>query len=148
MNVNLSELMALDRDELVAIGQNVFGHPAPERCREGNFLRQALGWKLQSDAHGKLSGNELRSLRERSSSTLAVGSHLIRVWRGETHQVTVLDEDLPIQVETGKALAQSPVPSLERMVRARFFLGLKNDYETYSKTVFPYLRHLHPQIFG
>ncbi|MDD1634828.1 MAG: DUF2924 domain-containing protein [Methylococcaceae bacterium] len=67
MNVNLSELMALDRDELVSHWQNVFGHPAPERCRE-EFLRQALGWKLQSDAHGKLSGNELRSLRDRSSS--------------------------------------------------------------------------------
>ena len=104
MNVNLSELMALDRDELVSHWQNVFGHPAPERCRE-EFLRQALAWKLQSDAHGKLSGNELRSLRDRSSSTLAVGSHLIRVWRGETHQVTVLDEGFAYSGRNWKSLS-------------------------------------------
>jgi hypothetical protein len=33
--------------------------------------------------------------------------------------------DLRIQVETGKALAQSPVPSLERHGQGPFFFGLK-----------------------
>lgn len=69
---------------------SVFGHEAPTKCRE-DLLRQAIGWQLQAAAQAGLSATDRRRLHQGSSPSLAAGSHLIRVWRGETHQVMVLD---------------------------------------------------------
>lgn len=86
--------MAMDRAVLAERWRQVFGHPAPAKCR-AEFLRQALGWQMQADIHGGLSAvDRHRLLRGTSSAApkLATGSHLIQVWQGETHQVTVLEE--------------------------------------------------------
>jgi hypothetical protein len=94
MNIDLSELMVMDRAALAERWQQVFGHPAPARCR-AEFLRQALGWQMQVAALGGLAPSDRRRLlRAAPSATpkLATGSHLIRVWQGDTHQVTVLED--------------------------------------------------------
>ncbi len=94
MSVDLSALMAMDRAALTARWLHIFGHPAPAKCRV-EFLRQALGWQMQAAAFGGLSASDRRRLLRvtpSSSPKLATGSHLIRVWQGDTHQVTVLED--------------------------------------------------------
>lgn len=92
MKARLDGLMTMDREALVQLWSEVFGTPVPSRCRE-ELMRQAIGWKIQADALGGLSGASRRQLRQgRPSRTLATGSRLIRVWQGETHQVTVLEK--------------------------------------------------------
>jgi hypothetical protein len=93
MSIDLSELMSMDRTALADRWHQVFGHPAPVRCRI-EFLRQAIGWQLQADLEGALSATDRRRLLRGTPSVapLVTGSHLIRVWRGDTHQVTVLEK--------------------------------------------------------
>lgn len=90
MTMELSGLMQMDRAALIAHWQAVFGVPPPLKCRE-ELLRQALGWKLQASVQGGLTGMQKRALRHSASPVLQPGSRLIRVWQGETHQVTVLE---------------------------------------------------------
>lgn len=90
MKAKLAELMAMDRSALARRWLEVFGNPAPYKCRD-ELMRQALGWKIQADAQGGLSGAHRRQLRKSPAQELAIGSRLIRVWQGETHQVTVLE---------------------------------------------------------
>lgn len=104
MSSELSDLLSMDRDSLGQRWHKVFGNPAPINSRE-ELLRQALGWKLQADAQGGLSGAHRRQLRNGPSSTLAVGSHLIRVWQGETHQVTVLESGFAYDGKYWKSLS-------------------------------------------
>lgn len=90
MKAKLAELMTMERDDLMQRWLEVFGNPVPYRCRD-ELMRQALGWRIQADAQGGLSGAQRRQLRKGPSQKLAVGSRLIRVWQGETHQVMVLE---------------------------------------------------------
>lgn len=94
MSVDLSELMTMDRAALAERWRQVFGHPAPAKCR-AEFLRQALGWQMQAAVLGGLSASDRRRLLRGTPSAVpkpATGSHLIRVWQGDTHQVTVLED--------------------------------------------------------
>lgn len=91
MKAQLAELMAMDRRTLMLRWQKVFGHPAPLNSRE-MLMRQALGWRIQADAQGGLTGSHRRQLRKGHSQLLVAGSRLIRVWQGETHQVMVLEK--------------------------------------------------------
>ncbi len=91
MKAKLAELMDMDRNALMLRWVEVFGQPVPIRCRE-ELMRQALGWKIQAVAQGGLSGAHRRQLNKGPSQELAIGSRLIRVWQGETHQVTVLEK--------------------------------------------------------
>ncbi|CAJ0777487.1 hypothetical protein LMG18090_00824 [Ralstonia mannitolilytica] len=94
MSIDLSELVAMDRAALAKRWQQMFDHPAPTKCRV-EFLRQALGWQMQAAVFGGLSASDRRRLLRGTSSAapkLATGSHLIRVWQGDTHQVTVLED--------------------------------------------------------
>lgn len=91
MKAQLAELMAMDRRALMLRWQKVFDHPAPLNSRE-MLMRQALGWKIQADAQGGLTGSHRRQLRKGPSQLLVAGSRLIRVWQGETHQVMVLEQ--------------------------------------------------------
>lgn len=94
MSSSLSELMGMDRAALLKQWEERFHGPAPLLVRDG-FMRQAIGWQLQAGKEGQLSAREMRQLRNGrrgSPSPLPAGSHLVRVWQGQTHQVTVLDE--------------------------------------------------------
>jgi hypothetical protein len=91
MKEALAELVNMDREALAQRWQEVFGHPAPLKCR-AELLRQALAWQCQAARHGDLTGAERRQLRGNGSPSLSPGSRLIRVWQGDTHQVSVLDE--------------------------------------------------------
>jgi Protein of unknown function (DUF2924) len=94
-----SSLAALERmcyAQLVKSWQETFHHPPPAKCGEA-LLRGALAWQTQAKQFGGLSSSELKILRHSASSStqslnLSVGSRLVRVWQGDTHQVTVLDK--------------------------------------------------------
>jgi hypothetical protein len=91
---DLAELMGLNRSALIQQWQKIFGDPAPGWIQE-NLLREAIGWQMQAAKSGGLTATERRQLRSgipSYSSQVYPGSRLIRVWQGETHQVTVLED--------------------------------------------------------
>jgi hypothetical protein len=92
----LAALEELERDELVARWESVFGCAAPQRCR-APFLRQALAWHLQMSAQHaprKLSIEQfVRRIKARPATAraLPIGSRLAREWQGRTYLVSVTD---------------------------------------------------------
>jgi hypothetical protein len=102
MSEQIADLLALDIKELRTRWQGVFGSPAWKGASRDLLLR-GLAYRTQEIAEGGLSKSSLRNLarlagdgsvvREPRSSTLRLkpGTRLLREWRGETHQVTVMD---------------------------------------------------------
>jgi hypothetical protein len=90
---DLTELMGMNKNALIREWKKIFGYPAPGWIQE-DLLRQAIGWQLQKAKFGGLTGTERRQIKLGISYTSPVnrGSRLIRVWQGETHQVTVLED--------------------------------------------------------
>lgn len=91
---SLAVLERMSYAQLVQSWQDTFYHPPPAKCGEA-LLRGALAWQIQAKQSGGLSAYELKVLRRSASSSnqtlnLSTGSRLVRVWQGETHQVTVL----------------------------------------------------------
>lgn len=105
MNPELVELMSLDRLALTERWQQMFGHPAPFKMHQ-ELLRQTLGWHLQAKAQGGLGNTDRRRLKNGKTATpLATGSRLVRVWQGETHQVTVQASGFLYQGKTWRSLS-------------------------------------------
>ena len=105
MNPVLVELMSLDRVGLTERWQQTFGHPAPFKMHQ-ELLRQTLGWHLQARAQGGLGHADRRRLKKGMiASSLSVGSRLVRVWQGETHQVTVVESGFLYQGKTWRSLS-------------------------------------------
>ena len=80
---------------LVAEWQKTFSCPAPSGCHP-SLLDKAIAWQQQANQQGGLTLAERRRLLGEVNSSaivhaLHVGSRLVRVWQGETHQATVLD---------------------------------------------------------
>ena len=103
----LSELEGLSRDQLAMRWQKYFGVPAPHLSRS-TLLRQAIAWHLQTQAYGGLSLVEKRQIQSGQTKPIiqtAIGSRLIRVWQGKTHQVTVLDQGYLYENQTWKSLS-------------------------------------------
>lgn len=99
---------------LVKEWQKAFGRPAPSGCHP-SLLDKAIAWQKQANKHGGLSPTERRRLlREVSNSSIGngpnIGTRLVRVWQGETHQVTVLAD--------GYLYAQQRWKSLSAIARA------------------------------
>ena len=105
MNPVLVELMSLDRVGLTERWQQTFGHPAPFKMHQ-ELLRQMLGWNLQARAQGGLGHADRRRLKKGMiAASLSVGSRLVRVWQGETHQVTVVESGFLYQGKTWRSLS-------------------------------------------
>lgn len=93
---------------------------APPRSRSPMVLRYEIGWALQARRHGDLDSRTLRALRARVRDrtreapqaeltsiqpTLAVGSTLLREWRGETHRVKVTEGGFEYRGKSHKSLS-------------------------------------------
>jgi hypothetical protein len=102
----LAELRTLDVDALVARYEQVFGR-APRSRNHAHLLRK-IGWRIQELRFGGLSTVARRRLDElasqvelpvglpvreipRKSGALAIGTVLVRDWRGQRVEVRVLD---------------------------------------------------------
>lgn len=80
------------KNTLLKEWQRTFGRPAPTACHT-SFLDKAIAWQQQALKYGGLTAAERRRLLGEASSNndaVHIGTRLVRVWQGETHQVTVL----------------------------------------------------------
>ena len=107
MQAQLEELKTLNREQLATRWQICFGVSAPHLCRTP-LMRQAISWHLQTNALGGLSLLEKRQIQSGSSNqntSASIGSRLIRVWQGKTHQITVLADGYLYENQTWKSLS-------------------------------------------
>ena len=105
MQTNLNR--QLDKQVIQKEWQKTFGHPAPVDCHP-SFLEKVLSWQIQAGQHSGLKTHEKKILLGEGSSrpsALHPGSRLIRVWQGETHQVTVLADGYLYQDQRWKSLS-------------------------------------------
>ncbi len=100
----IAELQGLDTPALRARWGEAFGRSPPKRMSRDLLLR-ALAYHVQEQAEGGLSKAALKRLGQLAdpksdqtrlprpkAPTPKPGTRLIREWRGEAHQVTVLDD--------------------------------------------------------
>ena len=103
----LGELSILNREQLAKRWQQCFGVSAPHLCRTP-LMRQAIAWHLQTKELGGLSLLEKRQIQADAitqTNKPSVGSRLVRVWQGKTHQVTVLSDGYLYENQTWKSLS-------------------------------------------
>ena len=97
---------------LVTEWQKTFGRPSPPGCHP-SLLDKAIAWQKQANQQGGLALSERRQLlgdvKSGSSGSSGnapnVGMRLVRVWQGETHQVTVLDSGYLYAEQRWKSLS-------------------------------------------
>ena len=96
---NLSALTVLDRARLQQLWRELGERPAPPRASR-SWLIYGLAYRIQQSAYGGLSAlsrRRLRSIAQQLASRvgppagLAPGTRLIRQWRGQRHEVKVLE---------------------------------------------------------
>lgn len=94
----LDDIATMDRDQLVARWEAVFGGPAP-RHSQALLLRGALAWQLQMSnadrSRGRGAGQVVQTLKRasrlaQSTDAPTPGTRLVREWQGRTHHVLVL----------------------------------------------------------
>ena len=127
MQAQLEELKTLNREQLANRWQICFGVPAPHLCRTP-LMRQAISWHLQTNALGGLSLLEKRQIQSGSSNqntSASIGSRLIRVWQGKTHQVTVLADGYLYENQTWKSLSSIAKQITGTPWSGPVFFGLK-----------------------
>ncbi|NEY91571.1 DUF2924 domain-containing protein [Tabrizicola oligotrophica] len=95
----LAALEIADRADLLDLWGNLIGSPAPKNL-SAPFLRRALAFELQCQAHG---GPKARTLEDLSriaagsishasvGTRLRPGAKLVREWQGRTWTVEVID---------------------------------------------------------
>ena len=92
---DVSALRALDRASLKRLWRKLWERPAPPQA-SGALLIYALAYRIQQGAYGSLSaasGKRLQKLASRAHqpAPLVPGTRLIRQWRGQPHEVRVLE---------------------------------------------------------
>ena len=96
--VKVAAIEAMTTRERRAEWERRVGSPAPPAFSAG-LLARALAWEVQARASGGLSKAEIRRITSFGSSGrmdpatggILPGTWLSRTWRGEVHQVIVLD---------------------------------------------------------
>ena len=100
---NLQALAALDRASLRHLWRELFGSVAPSKASH-SLLIYCLAYRMQENAYGGLSAGtrmRLRNIAQQLTSDSAApssiaarippGTRLIRQWRAQRHEVTVLE---------------------------------------------------------
>ena len=69
---------------------------APPKIRSAELLRRLLAWKLQEEAYGGLDAETRKALGKKAvvlrGPQLGAGARLVREWKGERHEVEVVDD--------------------------------------------------------
>ncbi len=120
----LADLMQLDRQGLLDLWAAEFGGK-PHRVGR-DLLRQILGYRIQVRHLGGLSKTDQRRLLGLAGDSLHSGSHLIRVWNGETHQVTVRDKTFIYQGKEWRSLSAIARHITGTNWSGPVFFGVKN----------------------
>jgi len=121
----LADLMNLDRQGLVDLWAAEFGCPTPPKVKQ-DLLRQIMGYRIQVKLLGGLSKSDQRRLFGQAGESLTQGSHLIRVWNGETHQVTLRDKTFIYQGKEWRSLSAIARHITGTNWSGPAFFGLKN----------------------
>jgi hypothetical protein len=96
---DLNALSALDRAGLKQLWRKWWERPAPPQASRA-LLILALAYRIQQSAQGALSAASRKRLRHiaekldtrtRQPAPLVPGTRLIRQWRGQRHEVRVLE---------------------------------------------------------
>ena len=84
-------LEGLGLHELREVWRGRFG--APPRLRSPDLLRRCLAWRIQTLAYGGIDPGLRRRLRGegRVGEGLEEGGRIVREWRGQRHEVEVVD---------------------------------------------------------
>ena len=96
-----------DKQFLIKQWQIIFKTPPPSGLQT-NLLKKIIGWQQQVKQQGGLSTKERKQLLGDISKPISdqpTGSQLIRVWKDETHHVTVLDKGYLYQGAHWKSLS-------------------------------------------
>ena len=100
----LAKLETADTPTLRAQWLELYGHEAPPRASK-TLMRLAVAYRLQERVHGGLSAAARRELKEIAAQSatwphknksqgqrLRLATRLVREFKGELHEVTVLDD--------------------------------------------------------
>lgn len=84
-------LEGLGLHDLREVWRGRFG--APPRLRSPDLLRRCLAWRIQTQAYGGIEPGLRRRLRGegRVGEGLEEGGRIVREWRGQRHEVEVVD---------------------------------------------------------
>jgi hypothetical protein len=114
----IEELQTLEKPQLVALWTENFGKPPSPNLRKG-LMRQTLAYRIQEREFGGLSHSARRRLGEIASSldkdkgslktkdsAPQKGTKLIRIWRGESHEVLAVGTDYEYRGQTYNSLSR------------------------------------------
>jgi len=112
--LNLARVSEISGEELKAEWARRYGAPAPNLSPE--LLRLGIGYRLQEQKHGRISGGTRTLLRQVAALAregggkkpmprkLTPGTRLVRDWRGEGHTVIVLADGFEYDGQHWKTL--------------------------------------------
>lgn len=134
----LASLKRLNRPELVALWAEVFGEPLALQAQK-DFLIRALAYRLQEQAHGGLTAAARRRLRKLAADVrdgitptlntprIKPGTRLIRSWRGDTHEITVLEDGFTYRGKQFRSLSEIARLITGTRWSGPLFFGLKTN---------------------
>jgi hypothetical protein len=107
----VTEIEAMDRPQLVALWQDLFGSPPPKSMSRP-FLRRVLAFEVQARAMGGLPKGFTTKLERaagddapKRSDGLKPGGRLLREWNGVTHVVDVTEQGFRWRDQTWRSLS-------------------------------------------
>lgn len=105
---NLSELEKMSRDALIDLWRAHVQSAVPRGLSRPLMIR-AIAWSLQAKQHGEFRAATWARLTNRADGSeerrLAPGTKLIREWRGNVHEVTVLEHGFDYDGNIHKSLS-------------------------------------------
>jgi hypothetical protein len=118
LSEQIATLPSLNKTQLLAIWVENFSKDPPPKLRK-ELLVPILAYRMQEREFGGLSHAARRRLREvavslrtdkpsqeRPDSALQTGTRLLRVWRGETHEVIAIGSGYEYRGQTYSSLSR------------------------------------------
>ncbi|MBI4031352.1 MAG: DUF2924 domain-containing protein [Proteobacteria bacterium] len=134
VTADLAALSGLDREDLVARWQALYGVPPPRKISR-QLLLQAVAYRLQEQASEGLKPATRRYLEQvasgdkRQKTAVLVsakpGTRLLREWRGVTYEATVLDDGVLFQGRKYRSLSEVARAITGARWSGPLFFGLK-----------------------
>ena len=104
----------------------LFNRPPPRKSST-EFLRQAVGWQVQTQKLGGLDSFSRKALNSgKVSSVLTPGTKLIRQWQNASYQVTVVGERFEYDGKTYRSLSAIAKAITGTSWNGRVFFGVKS----------------------
>jgi hypothetical protein len=119
MSAQIAHLPSLSRQQLLDLWRKLYGKAAEPGIRR-ELLIPFLAYRMQEHAYGGLKPSTLSELRRiardmeksggstepRSRLRIKSGTHLIRKWRGETHEVAATESGFEYRGNTYRSLSE------------------------------------------